>query len=193
MAYKEPAVSVPMVNVPVLVKLPLLSEPLSVKLPALVAVAVSKLVAFAVAADAMLSVPPLTADKEVVPLFRVNEPETTFTIVLTPEPEIDKVAPSNEPPKLRLPATATVPVVSPDEPVIDPLLKKFVVPLPLRLDAVTVPVVPLKVSVEAFASAPKLPLANVNDADPPVTFTALPPWSALLIVRRPLLTFNVPL
>ena len=76
-----PAVSVPMVSVPVLVRLPLLSEPLSVKLPALVAVAVSKSVAVAVAADAMLSVPPLTADNEVVPAFNVNEPEATFTIV----------------------------------------------------------------------------------------------------------------
>jgi hypothetical protein len=170
-----------------------LSEPLSVKMPELVAVAVSKLVAVAVAAAAILNVPPLTALNEVAPAFRANEPETTFTIVLTPEPEIDRVAPFNEPPKLRLPETVTVPLVRPEAPVIDPLLKKFVVPLPLRLDAVTVPVVPLKVSVEAFASAPKLPLANVNDADPPVTFTALPPWSALLIVRSPLLTFNVPL
>ena len=49
-AYSEPAVSVPMVNVPVLVKLPLLSDPLNVNEPALSAVAESKLVA---AADAL--------------------------------------------------------------------------------------------------------------------------------------------
>jgi hypothetical protein len=53
-AYNEPAVSVPMVNVPVLVTLPLLSEPLSVKLPALTAVAESKLVAVAYALPPML-------------------------------------------------------------------------------------------------------------------------------------------
>ena len=74
--------------------------------------------------------------------------------------------------------------------VSEPLLKKFVVPVPLRVPAV---ITPPKVSVEAFANEPKLPLATVNSAEPPVTFTAFPPWSALLTVRRPLLTFNVPL
>jgi hypothetical protein len=59
--------------------------------------------------------------------------------------------------------------------VSEPLLRNLVVPVPLRLVAVTVPVAPLNVSVEALANAPKLPLPTVNSADPPVTLTELPP------------------
>jgi len=128
LAYKEPAVSVPMFSVPVLVRLPLLSEPLSVKLPALVAVAVSKLVAFAVAAGAMLSVPPLTADNEVVPAFRVNEPETTFAMLLLPVPLSVNEPPSSEPLSVATPATLTVPCVN--ALVSARLCPKLVVPVP---------------------------------------------------------------
>jgi len=193
LAYKDPAVNVPMVNVPVLVKVPLLSDPLKVKLPAFVAVATAKSVADAMAVEAMLSVPPLTADNELVPAFKVNEPDTTLAMLLLPLPLSVNDPPSSDPLKLRFPATATIPPVSPDVPVIDPLLRKFVVPVPLRLVAVTVPVLAEKVNVEAFASAPKLPLATLNNADPLVTFTTLPPWSALSTVSFPSPTFNAPL
>ena len=128
-------------------------------------------------------------------------------MLLNPAPEIPTEPPlipvrAAVPPMLSVPCVSALPMVALPENVVnpvlvklvsEPLLRKLVVPAPLRLVAVTVPVVPLKVSVDAFASAPKLPLATVNSAEPPVTFTALPPDSMLLTVKRPLLTFKVPL
>lgn len=139
---------------------------------------------------------------------RNNEPPLRPPTVLEPAPEIPTDPPLMPPTRLAVPPMLSVPFatafvmealpVKVVRPVLvklvsEPLLKKFVAPVPLRLVAVTVPVAALKVSVEAFARAPKLPLTNVNNADPLVTFTALPPCSALLTVKRPLLTFNVPL
>ena len=101
-----------MFSVPVFVTLPLLREPFSVKLPELVAVADAKSVADAVAAVAMLNVPPLTAVSEVVPAFRVNEPETTFAMALLPVPLRVNEPPSSEPLNVATPPTLTVPWVN---------------------------------------------------------------------------------
>ena len=135
-------------------------------------------------------------------------PVASDRTVLVPAPEIPTEPPLMPPARVAVPPILNVPVVTASvmdtlalnvvSPVLvklvsEPLLKKLVVPVPLRLVAVTVPVAALKVSVDAFASAPKLPLATVNSAEPPVTFTALPPDSMLLTVKRPLLTFKVPL
>jgi hypothetical protein len=136
---------------------------------------------------------------------RDNDPPLRPPILLNPAPVIPTEPPLMPPTRLAVPPMLSVPVatafvmealpVKVVRPVLvklvsEPLLKKFVVPVPLRVPAV---ITPPKVSVEAFANEPKLPLATVNSAEPPVTFTALPPCSALLTVRRPLLTFNVPL
>jgi len=153
-------------------------------------------------------VPEIVPTDALLVFVKNNEPPLRPLMLLDPDPEIPTEPPLIPPARLAVPPMLNVPVVMASvmealpvkvvRPVFvnvvsEPLLKKFVVPVPLRLVAVIVPVVPPKVSVEAFASAPKLPLATVNSAEPPVTFTALPPCSALLTVRRPLLTFNVPL
>jgi hypothetical protein len=182
-----------MLNVPALVKTPLVSAPLRVNEPLLVAVADAKLVAVAVAPVAMLRVPPLTALNDVVPAFNVNTPEFTLLITLEPNPEMANVAPASDPPKLKLPLTTTVPLVSPEVPVIEPLLKKFVVPTPFKLVAVTVPALAPKVNVAAFVIVPKLPLATLNNAVPLVKVRLLPPCSALFTVKLPLLSVNAPL
>jgi hypothetical protein len=141
----------------------------------------------------MLRVPPLTALNDVVPAFNVNTPEFTLLITLEPDPEMANVAPASDPPKLKLPFTTIVPFVSPEVPVIEPLLKKFVVPAPLKLVAVTVPALAPKVNVAAFVIVPKLPLATLNNAVPLVKVRLLPPCSALFTVKLPLLSVNAPL
>jgi len=184
-----PAVKVPMLNVPVLVRLPLLSDPLNVKLPALLAVAVSKLVAVAVAAVAMLNVPPLTAFNEVAPAFNVNEPETTFVIVLLPVPLSVKEPPSSDPLKVATPATLTVPCVN--ALVNARVWPTMVVPAPYKLPMLTVPLPELKVKEPEFPTVSKVPAAVVNDAElkvaePPEATVSSTPFS------NNVLTFNVP-
>ena len=90
-----------------------MSEPLIVNEPALLAVAESKLVAVADALPpTMLNVPPLTTANEVVPAFSVNEPETTFAMVLLPVPLSVNEPPLSEPLNVATPPTLTVPWVN---------------------------------------------------------------------------------
>ena len=137
--------------------------------------------------------PPLIAPIVTLPLAPANRSVPVLLrppIVLDPLPETPTDPPLIPPARLAVPPMLSVPVVTasvmdalPEKvvnPVLvrvvsEPLLRNLVVPVPLRLVAVTVPVAPLNVSVEALASAPKLPLPTVNNADPPVTLTELPP------------------
>jgi len=166
-----------------------LSEPLNVKMPALVAVAVSKLVAVAVAADAILNVPPLTALNEVVPAFNVNEPETTFAMLLLPVPLSVSDAPSSEPLKVATPATLTVPCVN--ALVSARVWPTTVVPAPYKLPMLNVPVPELKVKEPEFPTVSKVPAVVENDAElkvaePPEATVRSTPFS------NNVLTFNVP-
>ena len=129
-------------------------------------------------------------------------------MLLNPAPEIPTEPPLMPPARVAVPLILSVPVVTAFvmealplkvvnpvlvTPVSEPFLTKFVVPVPLKIVAVIVPLVPLKVSVELFTSAPKLPPSTVYNADPPFTFTAFPLLSVLLTVKSPSPTFNVPL
>jgi len=139
---------------------------------------------------------------------RNKDPPVRPPILLNPAPEMPTEPPLMPPARVAVPLMLSVPVVTafvmdalPEKvvnPVLatlvsEPLLRKLVVPVPLKLVAVIVPLLALKVSVELFKSAPKLPPATVNNADPPVTFTAFPLLSVLLTVKSPSPTFNVPL
>jgi len=166
-----------------------LSEPLSDKLPAFVAVADAKFVADAVAAAAILNVPPLTAFNEVAPAFNVNEPETTFVIVLLPVPLSVKEPPSSDPLKVATPATLTVPCVN--ALVNARVWPTMVVPAPYKLPMLTVPLPELKVKEPEFPTVSNVPAAVVNDAElkvaePPEATVSSTPFS------NNLLTFNVP-
>ena len=166
-----------------------MSDPLSVKLPALVAVADAKSVADAVAADAILNVPPLTAVNEVVPAFNVNEPETTFAMLLLPVPFSVSAAPSSEPANVATPPTLTVPCVNAF--VSARVWPTTVVPVPYRLPMLTVPVPELKLNDPRLLTVSKVPAVVENDAElkvaePPEATVRSTPFS------NSVLTFNVP-
>ena len=157
----------------------------------------------------LLTVPLVNVDTTTVafePMLKL--PVASERTVLVPAPVIPTEPPLMPPTRVAVPPMLSVPVVTAFvmealplkvvnpvlvTPVSEPFLTKFVVPVPLKIVAVIVPLLALKVSVELFTSAPKLPLATVNNADPAVTFTAFPPWSVLLTVNSPSPTFNVPL
>ena len=177
-----------MFSVPMLVTLPLLSEPLIVNEPALLAVAESKLVADALPAM-MLNVPPLTTANEVVPAFSVNEPETTFAMVLLPVPLSVNEPPLSEPLNVATPPTLTVPSVN--ALVSARVWPTTVVPVPYKLPMLNVPVPELKVKEPEFPTVSKVPAVVVNDAElkvaepPEATVSSTP-------VSNNVLTFNVP-
>ena len=172
-----------------------MSDPLNVKLPALVAVAEAKSVADAVAAVARLNVPPLTAVSEVVPAFKVKEPETTFAMALLPVPLRVKEPPSSEPLNVATPPTLTVPWVN--ALVRFKFCPKVVVPVPYRLPMLTVPLLEPKLSSALLFTVVNFPLLvennpELNPAEPELTINNRPFPKSVPTLRVPPLTFTVP-